>query len=303
MDAVEILLVFSMILISMCSIISLFCTKSLKYFIQSFFVSLFGIVIPIVSFLLSLFLVPSSKNSCLYGWIDCFHIGKLVFIPLILWSSASFYIALVMKKINSKITAMGILLGFISCLIFFIFGLYIHRNHGYFVFWTIIPAYVTIWYGYLLFFSEIKVYINDKIIFLSLLLYSPFLYFSILFSKSVYLDLPAVSQTHDQCFVVSASMKGHCSVVGPFFKVSRNNCICSANKQLIIFWSFEDFLKLRFPKFHYRMPFAYNRIGPFLARKICNKIFADFVYLVLKPLEILFVIFFFFKDLSIKRKY
>ncbi|MFZ4397316.1 MAG: DUF6688 family protein [Kiritimatiellia bacterium] len=66
--------------------------------LRAFAVSLFGIVVPVEVFLLASFLQPEWKGSCHFGWVDCFHQGKLILLPLVLWASAGLYVTDVLRR-------------------------------------------------------------------------------------------------------------------------------------------------------------------------------------------------------------
>ena len=66
--------------------------------LRAFAVSLFGIVVPVEVFLLASFLQPEWKGSCHFGWVDCFHQGKLVLLPLVFWASAGLYVTDVLRR-------------------------------------------------------------------------------------------------------------------------------------------------------------------------------------------------------------
>jgi len=107
---------------------------------------------------------------------------------------------------------------------------------------------------------------------------------SVYLSKKQYLALP---DNPPDCFVVTAALRGHQTVVGPLVSVNRYNEERTANHQLITFWNFESLWQKRSPRTHRRFRIIYNRIGPILAAGIKNKFVADIVYLLIRPCELI----------------
>src|SRR5437868_5350423 len=60
-------------------------------YFMAVFVSFIGIILPLFVFVLSGALVPDWKGGATHGWIDCFHQGKFVLGPLVLWATVAFY--------------------------------------------------------------------------------------------------------------------------------------------------------------------------------------------------------------------
>jgi hypothetical protein len=111
----------------------------------------------------------------------------------------------------------------------------------------------------------------------------PFWIGSLIWSRRIYLDLP----DHDPCFVVTAAMRGHSKLVGPFTEVRRNGQLRMANRQLITFWAFEHMWRQHLPLSHRCFRSLYNRLGPMVSRRIRSRFAADMIYLLLKPVEAL----------------
>lgn len=96
----------------------------------------------------------------------------------------------------------------------------------------------------------------------------------------LYNHLP--SNPPEDCFVVTAATRGHCRVVGTWYDAKQNRLL---NQQLLTFWEFENWLKIRFPQTHRLIRLIYDRVGPLFARLIIFRWQADCVYVLLKPLE------------------
>ena len=84
------------------------------------------------------------------------------------------------------------------------------------------------------------------------------------------------------CFVVTAAAKGHRRWVGSWFDSGRGGLV---NQQLLVMWRFERWLATRFPSFHKRLRWVYNKIGPVVAIQIRYRWQADLVFILLKPIE------------------
>ncbi|MDA1044079.1 MAG: hypothetical protein O3C57_02525 [Verrucomicrobia bacterium] len=88
-----------------------------------------------------------------------------------------------------------------------------------------------------------------------------------------------------ECFVVTAALRGHASLVGPFSKIDRVGKPQVVNAQLLTFWRFEQPWQERQPLTHRAFRPCYNKPGPALARQIQSPLTADLVYLLLKPCD------------------
>lgn len=62
------------------------------------------------------------------------------------------------------------------------------------------------------------------------------------------------------------------------------------NRQLCIANAFEDLIQERTPKFHHFIRHIYDKYGYPLSKHINNEIEADITYLIMKPLEWIFLI-------------
>ncbi|HXT13162.1 MAG TPA: DUF6688 family protein [Candidatus Angelobacter sp.] len=247
-------------------------------------VSAVGIVIPILIFLLSGFMVPEGKDECNYGWLDCFPTGKLALTPLVLWAAYGLY-AFQIKETSRplrKSAALGLFVGAIVSSVCFIAGL-LSTDPGLRL-WLIIPLYVAIWYGVAALcvtdYATLKAW--DYVIALGTSI--PFWIGSVLLSQHIYAGLPDRAPT---CFVVTAASRGHRRIVGPFFATTRRGQMRFANQQLLTFWQFEFFWQSCSPRTHAAFRRVYNRIGPIVAGHIQSPWLADAVYVALKPIEIL----------------
>lgn len=103
---------------------------------------------------------------------------------------------------------------------------------------------------------------------------------SVLLSLNAYLKLP--TQNPNDCYVASAAAFGHRAFVG----TQRNTATSfPVNEQLRVLKAFEILLWTLFPKFHRELRWAYDRIGPIVARQLRSRFLADLAYCSLKPAE------------------
>ena len=261
-------------------------SKSWKRFIGAAILSAVGILFPVFIFTMSMFLVPEWKGGCRHGWLDCFHVGKLALLPLVLWACVAFYVAQILRPASkSRIWVdLGIFIGFIVSSICLVLGLVIHALHDETAWWLLVPLYVTIWYSALCIRAIKSSGLGPRPYVITLLGSVPFWVGSVFWSKKHYVSLP---DNPPDCFVVTAALRGHETLVGPFSTVARYERVRVANRQLQTFWQFEAAWRGRFPATHRIFRHVYNRLGPCLASRIRTRLAADVVYLTIKPFEII----------------
>lgn len=97
---------------------------------------------------------------------------------------------------------------------------------------------------------------------------------------------PVDYEGHYLCTVAAG---GHRKVVKPLrFGVRRGERIV-VNRQLLIANAFEDMIKERFPGFHRSVRSFYDKHGYPISRHITTQLRADIVYILMKPLELIFI--------------
>jgi len=94
-------------------------------------------------------------------------------------------------------------------------------------------------------------------------------------------------------YLCSVAANGHAKIVKPVREGERhgNKIIC--NRQLLVSNAFEELIEQRFPWLHSIIRKNYDKVGDFIHRNgdiFSNKYFADFIYVVMKPLEWIFLI-------------
>lgn len=264
--------------------------KSWKRFGIALVLSVVGLILPVFVFMASAFLVPDWKGGCHHGWLDCFHSGKLVLLPFVLWASSALY-AVEVLRVQNRIRpwiVFGISLGALVSGVCLLFGLVVlefgRQGDNPLFMWLIVPLYVAVWYAIRavqLARASSKSW-GAHLVALSSSL--PFWIASVVLSRRCYLALP--DQPPD-CFIVTAAMRGHVALVGPFTAIRRNGQPRIANRQLMIFWCIESIWSDRLPRSHNAFRRMYNRLGPEIARRIKSPFLADIIYLMLTPVELI----------------
>lgn len=264
---------------------ALFEEQPLKRFCRALFITAFGVLIPLIVFLLSAFLVPDWKGACKHGWLDCFHMGKLTLTPLVLWAIGALYILEIKnaKPPHSHGLVLGLFVGFIVAGGCFVYGVVSARHDwrgG--VLFLLVPLYAAIWHGIRLAQIVQQSGVGTIAFLLSFIGTIPFWFAGVLWSKKIFAGLP---DHPPSCFVVTAASKGHLNIVGPFLDVTHRGRRRIANRQLVTLWKLEQLWQIRAPLSHKSFRAIYNRVGPIIARRINSPWLADAAHLALKPVE------------------
>jgi hypothetical protein len=93
-------------------------------------------------------------------------------------------------------------------------------------------------------------------------------------------------------FLCTIAASGHSNLVKPIRKGIRQNCVIKVNRQLLISNAFEDMLQEKLPRLHKIVRRTYNLIGGNFAKLysvLSNKWISDIIYIMMKPLECLFL--------------
>jgi hypothetical protein len=257
--------------------------RSVRSFFGAALLSLFGIVLPFLSFISDFLMVPDWKGGCKYGWVDCFHVGKLALVPLVLWACTAFYRAQILYSLK-KYQASDVLGLFIGMVVSGVCLGHVIATEKYNAIECTFLAYPFAWYSILAIHGMRRFPQPWFAYFLTLLGSLPFWAASIWFSIDKYRSLP---ETPRECFIVTAASSGHESLVGPFMEMRHRDEIRRVNRQLSTFWKLEGIWSTRFPRGHRFFRRIYNRIGPRIARRISTPWRADIIYLLLKPAELI----------------
>lgn len=91
-------------------------------------------------------------------------------------------------------------------------------------------------------------------------------------------------------YLCTVSLKGHPRIIKPVRYGIRHNNRIIVNRQLCIANAFEDLIKERSPIFHQRIRSFYDKYGYPLSKHINTEVSADIVYILMKPLEYIFLV-------------
>ena len=98
---------------------------------------------------------------------------------------------------------------------------------------------------------------------------------------------PIVEEAHYLCTV---SLRGHKNIVKPTRMGIRRGKRIVVNRQLCIANAFEDLIKEKTPRFHHFIRYIYDKYGYPLSKHINTAWQADITYILMKPLEWIFLI-------------
>ena len=94
-------------------------------------------------------------------------------------------------------------------------------------------------------------------------------------------------------FLCSVAANGHYGIVNPIRYGERKSCKIICNRQLLISNAFEELIEQKFPIIHKIIRKNYNKIGDLVHRHyhiFNNKYISDIIYILMKPLELFFII-------------
>ncbi|RRJ26631.1 hypothetical protein EHV10_00970 [Lachnoanaerobaculum gingivalis] len=94
---------------------------------------------------------------------------------------------------------------------------------------------------------------------------------------------------YDEHYLCTVAAGGHRKVVKPVRKGIRHGHEVIVNRQLCIANAFEQILEEKTPRFHKLVRGIYDRYGFPIARLIKSKWIADIIYILMKPLEWIFL--------------
>lgn len=95
---------------------------------------------------------------------------------------------------------------------------------------------------------------------------------------------------YDEHYLCTVAAGGHRRIVRPLRTGTRHGHTVVVNRQLCVANAFEQILEERTPRLHRRIRHLYDTYGFPIARKIRSPYTADLVYILMKPLEYLFLI-------------
>lgn len=101
---------------------------------------------------------------------------------------------------------------------------------------------------------------------------------------------PPINVEYNAHYLCTVSLRGHEKVVKPVRAGIRNGNRILVNRQLLIANAFENVLEQYTPRLHYYIRSFYDKYGFPLSKYINNSFSADIVYIIMKPLEMIFLI-------------
>ncbi len=102
-------------------------------------------------------------------------------------------------------------------------------------------------------------------------------------------QIPPPPLEYEGHYLCTVAAGGHEKIVKPVRYGIRRNQKIVVNRQLLIANAFEDLIAERLPKFHRRIRNFYDKYGYPVSRHITTRTRADIVYLLMKPLEYIFL--------------
>lgn len=109
-------------------------------------------------------------------------------------------------------------------------------------------------------------------------------------------QLPPPPKHYEGHYLCTVAAGGHKKVVKPLRYGTRHGATIIVNRQLCVANAFEDYIHEKLPKFHKLIRGAYDKYGYPLSKHITTPRRADVVYILMKPLEWLFLIFLYMFD-------
>lgn len=111
-------------------------------------------------------------------------------------------------------------------------------------------------------------------------------------------QLPPPPLEYQGHYLCTVAVGGHRKLVRPLRLGYRRGAVIVVNRQLAVANAFEELLQERLPCLHRRVRQFYDTHGYPLSQKITTPFRADLVYLLMKPLEWLFVVVLYLFDLA-----
>ena len=251
--------------------------------------------VPLLLFTVSLLVVPWSQEQCPLGFVDCFQAGKVVLAPVALWGAASLYVVEVRRRLPPQRWAVwGIVSGavlsvasFVHIVLAVIVVPFVVQNPferrlgPELILMCALPGYVAVWYvlraGWLARRGWLRVADAGGLVAVNAPLWAG----TVWATHEIYMGLP---KTAPECFVVTATARGHRALVGPLVEVAPGRL---ATRQLLRFWVLEARWRRVHPGSHAAARRIYDRIGPRIAARVRTRWQADVVCLALKPFELI----------------
>lgn len=110
--------------------------------------------------------------------------------------------------------------------------------------------------------------------------------------------IPPQNVLYDEHYLCTVAAGGHHKIVKPLRTGKRHGHQVLVNRQLCIANAFEQILEERIPKIHQLIRGIYDKIGYPIAKHIHSPYAADVIYIVMKPLEWIFLIVLYLFDIK-----
>ncbi len=103
------------------------------------------------------------------------------------------------------------------------------------------------------------------------------------------LQTPPPPLEYEGHYLCTIAAGGHKKVVKPLRYGKRLGMKIVVNRQLLAANAFEDLIKEKLPRFHRFIRHIYDKYGYPISRHITTQLRADFIYILMKPLEFIFI--------------
>lgn len=103
-------------------------------------------------------------------------------------------------------------------------------------------------------------------------------------------------------YLCTVAVCGHKEIVKPIRYGIRHNQRIIVNRQLLVANAFEDLIAERFPVFHRKIRKFYDTYGYPISKHITTKARADIIYILMKPLEYMFLIYLYMFDVHPEKR-
>lgn len=109
-------------------------------------------------------------------------------------------------------------------------------------------------------------------------------------------QIPPPPKEYKGHYLCTVAAGGHKKVVKPLRLGTRHGTTIIVNRQLCVANAFEDYIQEKIPRFHKVIRGAYDKYGYPVSKHITTPLRADAVYILMKPLEWVFLIFLYLFD-------
>ena len=115
-------------------------------------------------------------------------------------------------------------------------------------------------------------------------------------------QIPPPSLDYDGHYLCTIAAGGHSKIVKPLRYGTRRGSTIIVNRQLCIANAFEEYIQEKTPRFHRCIRGFYDKYGYPISKHITTPYRADAIYIIMKPLEWLFLLFLYMFDLRPEKR-